>query len=119
MIVSNTGIDKAPCKIHIFGPVENPSWALSVGGEVLLDGKVTATVDAGSKIVINSSPKSIEIAEYTNDNVYVQDLYQDSDFDTTRFIHLPVGESLMSFSHEGAGELVPPVVEVEQLANTI
>ena len=44
-------------------------------------------------------------------------LYQDSDFSKERFIVLPVGESILSFAHDGVGVIVA-FVEVKTLAYT-
>lgn len=113
----NDGLDDSPSKLHIFGPVTNPSWALIVGGETMLNGKVDATIGTGNKLVVDSSPKSIEIAEYTTANVFVRNLYNYGDFGTNRFILVPNGESLISFAHEGP-ETLTATVEVKQLADT-
>jgi hypothetical protein len=117
-IVNNTGRIDSPCVLHIFGPAENPSWALIKDGESLLTGKVIATIPEGNKLVINASPKEMEIAEYTASGVYVANHYQHSDFSTERFIIAPVGESVVTFSHEGA-EMLNAIVEVKQLAETV
>ena len=116
--IVNNGDKLSPCKLHIFGDVVNPSWALIVGGEITAEGKVDATIAAGSKLVIDSMPSVMEIAEYTSENVFVQNQYQNSEFDTARFILAPVGTSLLSFIHEGAGELTA-AVEVKKIADTI
>lgn len=119
MINNESKIEKAPCKLHIFGPVTNPSWALIRDDVTVLNGKVNAIIASGNKLVVDSSPKTFEIAEYTTSNVFVRNLYQDSDFDTQRFIRAPIGESLMSFTHEGVETMSPPIVEVKQLADTV
>lgn len=116
-IVNSSNVE-SPCRIHIFGEVVNPSWALIQNGQTVADGKVYATIGAGEKLVVDSSPGKPEIAKYTAENVLVQNLYQDSDFDTTRFILVPVGNTLMSFSHEGPGQ-IRATVEVKQLADTV
>ena len=44
--------------------------------------------------------------------------YQDSDFSTARFVILPVGESTLTFSHDGTG-VIDAFAEVERLARTV
>ena len=116
--IQNAGHIESPCILHVFGEAVNPSWALIKDGVSLLTGKVEATIPDGNKLVVNATPKEIEIAEYTNDGVYVQNLYQSSDFSTERFIIAPVGDSIVTFSHEGAAAL-NAIVEVKQLAETV
>ncbi len=116
--INNTGFEASPCIIHIFGEVVNPSWSLLVDGVSVLTGGVDVTIPAGNKLVVNSSPKDMEIAEYSADGEYVADRYQNSDFSKARFIMAPPGRSVLSFTHEGAGE-ISVVVEVKQLADSV
>lgn len=116
--IENKGHEESPCILHVFGEAVNPSWALVYNGVTTLTGKVNATISAGNKLVVNASPKELEIAEYTSGGAYVQNLYQDSDFSTDRFLMAPKGKSIVSFSHEGTSTLVA-VVEVKQLADTV
>lgn len=113
-----TGDLPSYCRLTIKGPCQNPDWALSQGGEILSRGKVSARIPAGHRLVINSSPGSLEIAEYTDAGEYVQNRYQDSDFSTARFVILPVGESTLTFSHDGTG-VIDAFAEVERLARTV
>lgn len=56
----------------------------------------------------------MEIAEYTLEGTFVQNLYQSSDFSTGRFIYAPPGESTLTFSHDGTSDITA-YVEVENL----
>ena len=96
----------------------NPSWALTQGKEVLIRGKVFAEIIEGHKLVVDSSPARLEIAEYTKEGNFVQNLYQKSDFSTSRFVILPVGKSTLNFSHD-RNEIIEAYLEVEQLARTV
>lgn len=116
--IYNTGSIDSPCILHIFGPVENPSWTLIHNGDVIYTGKVIATIAEGNKLLVNASPKDLEIAEYTTSGEYVQNRYQDSDFSTARFIFAPPGESTVTFAHEGVAG-INATVEVKQLADTV
>ena len=68
--------------------------------------------------MINSKPASLEIAEYTTDNVFVADKYSVSDFSTDRFIYAPVGTSVLTVSHEGEGD-IRATIEVVTLYETV
>lgn len=114
----NDEAEPAPCRIHVFGPCTNPSWALEKNGVVTLTGKVTADIKAGEQLVIDSNPRSMEIARRLEDNTFVQTEYQSSDFSTKRFIFAPSGSSTLSITHEGS-ELIKVRVEVRQIADTV
>lgn len=118
ILINNDGGIDSPCRIHIMGACKNPSWSLIVGGKIVASGKLTIEIADGNKIVIDSSPASAEIAEYTTKNVYVKNLYQYSDFSTARFILIPPGASKLAIQHDGAGEL-NAFVEVKRIATTV
>ena len=56
----------------------------------------------------------MEIAEYTVNNEFIADRYENSDFETDRLVQVPAGKSRFSFTHEGSG-LVTAFVEVKKL----
>jgi len=118
MSIQNIGTVQSSCVIHIFGPVSNPRWALIQNGEIVADGAVSVDIPEGRKIVIDSDPASLEIAEYTTNNVYVRDLYQYSNFSTARFIMIPPGSSILRVLNAGISE-VNAFVEVRQSAKTV
>lgn len=88
------------CKIHIFGPAVNPAWSLYQNGTLVSKGRCIITLETGYKLVIDSDPVSMELAEYTIDNRFVSDEYQHSDFTTERFITLPAGDSELRFTQD-------------------
>lgn len=103
--ILNTGSRNATCRINILGGVINPAWSLIKSGTVVATGKVDVTIDNGNKLVVDSNANQGEIAEYTVSNQYIQNLYQDSDFSTQRFIYAPPGESTLQFTHEGSAAI--------------
>ena len=109
---------ESPCKLHILGACTNPTWAMSANGERVLTGKVTATISEGHKLVVDADPDTMEIAEYTTDGTFVRDLYQYSDFSTERFVYAPQGNSTITFTHDGTGD-IKAWVEVERLAYSV
>ena len=118
IMIQNNGTMESSCSLHIIGPVLNPRWALLENGEITADGAFTASIVDGRKIVINSDPAKMEIAEYTTNNVYVRDLYQYSNFNTTRFLMIPPGQSIVRVLNDGVTE-VNAFVEVRQSAKTV
>ena len=102
------------CKIHIFGPCKNPAFVLTKSGQKVADGRVFIDLLAGRKLVIDSDPVNMEIAEYTKNNEYIANRYQNSDFETDRIVQVPAGESRFTFTQEGGGKVVA-FVEVKKL----
>ena len=117
-VLYNNGTLPAPCRIRIDGPCQNPSWALLAAGEVTQRGKVLAVIPAGHRLEVDSSPASLTIEEVTAAGEPVQSLYQQSDFSTGRFITLPVGESRMTFAHDGS-DPIHAEIEVRELAASV
>lgn len=116
--INNTAMIVSPGKLHILGPVINPSWTMLQDGVVTATGKVQAAIPEGHKLVVDASPATMEIAEYTISNEYVQSLYGQSDFATPRFLYFPPGKTKITFTHEGTGA-IDAWIEVKQLATTV
>ena len=95
------------------GPVQNPAFTLSRNSNRIASGKVNCNVIAGRKLVIDSNPETMEIAEYTVDNIYIADRYNMSDFTTERLVQVPAGKSRFAFTHDGTSEVIA-WVEVEK-----
>lgn len=117
VIIENGNIP-SPCKLHIFGPVANPSWSVVQGGVKILDGKVNITIPAGNKLVVDADPLSMEITEQTKNGDFVANRYQNSDFSTSRFVIVPAGISTISFLQSGT-EPIDALVEVSILAASV
>lgn len=101
------------CRIHIMGPVTNPAFTVSQNGQRVADGRINCTVVQGRKLVIDSNPQTMEIAEYTINGQYIADRYGDSDWNTDRLIQVPSGDSRFSFTHDDVNEIIA-YVEVEK-----
>lgn len=74
-------------------------------GLSISSGAVMTEIKEGQKLVVRSEADRLEIAIYTTENEWVEDVYQQSDFSTARFIYAPPGDSTLKFSHEGSQEL--------------
>lgn len=102
------------CRIHILGPCINPKFVLNQYNKKVADGRIIAEIISGRKLVIDTNSKTMQIAEYTIDNEYLQDRYANSDFTTDRIFDIPAGRSRITFTHEGSG-FVKAFVEVKKL----
>lgn len=112
------GALESPCRLNIFGPVENPTWTLVQNGVSLMTGRVNVTIPAGNKLVVDATPSNMEITEYTTDNQYVGNRYAESDFSTARFVYAPPGESTLTVTNE-TGADVAVAVEMERVAYAV
>lgn len=104
VVIQSDSALKSPAKITILGPCKNPTWIHYVNGVKMTEGRVIATIPKGNRLVISSEyPYSIK--EYDEYNIEVKDRYQDSDFETERFVYLGIGENKLSIIHEGDEEI--------------
>lgn len=93
---------EAPTTITIYGRAVRPSWAQYVNGELVATGAYNGTIDEGAKLVVSNIGVPFSIDEYTLDDIYVANRYQDCDFSTDRFISLQTGNNMITFSHSNA-----------------
>lgn len=107
------GRKDSPFCLHLFGPAVNPAWSVYQYGEVVGTGRVITTLLAGRKLVINSDPAKMEIAEYTVDGKFVASRYANSDWATDRMILLPAGECRIRTSDDNG--VIKGIVEVQRL----
>ena len=92
----------SPAKLIIYGAVTNPTWSQYVNGKKWLEGKVNATIVANHKLVIDTTSNPWSIKEYDMANNLIADRYQQSDFNTDRFIMIEHGENIINASAGGA-----------------
>lgn len=89
---TNNSPYESPCILYMKGYMLNPTWVLSVNDIQLASGHVTAEIMDGNQLVVNSRDDSLEIAEYTEQNEFVRNLYQAADITRESFIYLPPGD---------------------------
>jgi len=103
--ISNNGDTEAPCEIGIYGPVTNPVWKLIVNNETIRTGKLTATIDDGYVLIINSKPDNYTIKRFAINSLIGYNYLSYSDFDTERFINIPTGTSQIVISDDTENSL--------------
>lgn len=103
--IINNSPNEAPCILYIKGYALNPSWVLSVNNEQIASGGVTAEILDGNQVIINSRDDSLEIAEYTEQNVYVQNLYQAADITRENFLYIPTGTSKLTITDDSLSDI--------------
>lgn len=110
--ITNGRLSSYP-KLTIFGPVEDPSWALYQYGKRISSGTVNVSIKQRNKLVVDMHPATMQIAEYTENGDFVGDRYQNSDFSTERIFELPPGDCRIVFTQAGIGT-VKAFVEVRK-----
>ena len=100
-------------KLTIMGAVDNPVYTLYQGGVQIASGKINVSVPAGRKLVIDTHPATMQIAEYTTANVLVGDRYANSDFTTERLFALPAGLCTIQVNDD-SGAVASAFVEVRK-----
>ena len=114
--ILNSGDIESPCKISIYGLIENPKWSLIQNGEIIGTGAINAVIEENTKLVINTENQNMEIGLYTLENEFIQDMISFSDFSTQRFLQIPVGESKLQIT--GISLLpIDAVIEIKKLYN--
>lgn len=116
--INNTASEECPAIITILGDITNPTWSLIQNGKILQSGQVTANIPSGNKLVICSKDNALEIAEYTMQNEFVRNQYQNSDFSKENFIYVPVGNSTLLVSGN-VQQTIDAYIEVEEIHETI
>ena len=101
----NNSPNEVPCILYIRGYCLNPSWALSVNNQQIASGKVNAEIMDGNQLIINSRDDGLEIAEYTEQNVYVENLYQYADVTRENFLYLPPGTFKITITDDSLSDI--------------
>lgn len=94
---------ESPVRIEIYGPAVNPVWRHYLNNVLRATGGVNATIEAGRKLIIDTTTIPYQIIQTDLSNKFVGDLYQQSVFSTERFIMLGRGQNVISVAQSGAG----------------
>jgi len=93
LLIDSDSSEDSPCMLTVFGPCRNPRWSHYVDGEPYATGYYPGYVAANRKLIVDSTVIPFSIKEYTLDDRFMGDRYQDCDFSTERFIHLQAGRN--------------------------
>ena len=117
LLLVNDRVTQAPCKITICGPCVNPAWTLRQDGKTVMTGAMTLSIASGEKLVIDANIGGMGIYKITTAGAEVN-VYQHSNFSTSRFVWAPPGESRLKFTHSTTAAL-DVTVEVRQVSDTV
>ena len=105
VVLQNDSYLSCPTRITIYGYAVNPIWRHYVNEQLVASGKANTTIEAGHKLVIDTTTVPYSIKQFDLSNTLISDVYQLSDFSTARFVTLRQGKNVISVSHEGSNLL--------------
>lgn len=113
VLIESDTKEASACKLVIFGPLQNPSWTHYLNGSVESSGAISARIDEGHKLVIDTTRVPYAIEEQDASGNLVANRYGQSDFSTKRFIHIGRGANRITVAHEGSN--VPRMIAEARL----
>ena len=85
------------CRVYYLATVEGDQPRVRPFG--------TAEIFDGNQIVVNSRDDALEIAEYTNQNVFIQNLYPQADITKENFLYIPPGTSKLTLTDDSMSDI--------------
>ena len=116
--VSNTVVinmdtsEESPCRLSIYGAVQNPTWKHYVNNVLVATGGITGNIPSGNRLVIDTTGDTFSMLQLDPLNNIVADMYQASDFGTERAIYLQRGQNRITIEDDGSNK-VTVVAEAE------
>lgn len=109
IVLNNEGQFETPLVLEFFGNTTSPSYYLMHNDKIVGNGQIGVTVEIGQKLLIDSNIITSRIELQDSNGKYIENVYGLSDFSTTRFLNLPLGESIL---HIGSESLEIPLIKV-------
>lgn len=114
LLIEN-GAQASYFRLSILGPCSDPSYYLLKDGKVLHSGKINVSIPSGRRLVIDTNPKTVDIALYSsNSETRISSLYAYSDFTTDRIFSIPPGDSVL-YALDGGNSAAESYVEVKKI----
>lgn len=105
---------ESPCILYLQGYLLNPAWTLTVNNEQVASGQVMGEIFDGNQLIINSRDDSLEIAEYTEQNVFLRNMYQNAVFEKQNFIYVPSGSFRITITDDSLSPVTAYLQMVEE-----
>lgn len=113
VIIDSDSYQDSPIKLTIYGEVVNPIWRHYVNNKLMITGQVLATIPINHKLVIDTTTSPYSIKEYDMANLLIADRYQNSNFNTDRFIRLENGVNLITAAGTGGAAALKVEAQIE------
>ena len=109
-VVNSVTIDSdsyksSPVKLIIFGAATNPTWRHYLNNVLQSSGKINGSVLANHKLIIDTTTIPYSIKQFDMQGNLISDMYQQSDFSTSRFVRFGRGRNTVAFTAENTNTL--------------
>lgn len=105
---------ESPCILHLQGYLLNPAWTLTVNNVQIASGQVMGEIYDGNQLIINSRDDNLEIAEYTDQKVFLRNMYQNAVFEKQNFIYVPSGSFRITITDDSLSPVTAYLQMVEE-----
>lgn len=103
--IDSDSYQSSPVKLIIFGQAVNPTWRHYLNNVLQASGKINGTILANHKLVIDTTSIPYSIKQYDMQGNLISDMYQQSDFSTSRFVRFGRGRNTVAFTAENTNKL--------------
>lgn len=109
-VVNTVSIDSdsyqsSPVRLVIFGEAVNPTWRHYLNNVLVSTGKVNGTVLANHRLIIDTTTIPYGIKQVDALGNLISDMYQQSDFSTSRFVRFGHGKNTVTFGADNTNVL--------------
>lgn len=109
-VVNTVSIDSdsyqsSPVRLVIFGEAVNPTWRHYLNNVLVSTGKVNGTVLTNHKLIIDTTTIPYGIKQVDALGNLISDMYQQSDFSTSRFVRFGHGRNTVTFGADNTNVL--------------
>lgn len=109
-VVNTVSIDSdsyqsSPVRLVIFGEAVNPTWRHYLNNVLLSTGKINGTVLANHRLIIDTTTIPYGIKQVDALGNLISDMYQQSDFSTSRFVRFGHGKNTVTFGADNTNVL--------------
>ncbi len=103
--IDSDSYQSSPVKLIIFGAATNPTWRHYLNNVLQSSGKINGSVLANHKLIIDTTTIPYSIKQYDMQGNLISDMYQQSDFSTSRFVRFGRGRNTVAFTAENTNTL--------------
>lgn len=103
--IDSDSYQSSPVRLVIFGQAVNPTWRHYLNNVLVATGKVNGTVLANHRLIIDTTTIPYSIRQVDALGNQISDMYQQSDFSTSRFVRFGHGTNTVTFSADNTNIL--------------
>lgn len=103
--IDSDSYQSSPVKLIIFGAATNPTWRHYLNNVLQSSGKINGSVLANHKLIIDTTTIPYSIKQFDMQGNLISDMYQQSDFSTSRFVRFGRGRNTVAFTAENTNTL--------------